>query len=315
MMNDKEILRFVVSMDQDGERIDSLISQLEDSISRNYIQNLISKGSVYLDGKPVKSKNLRVKAGSEIVVQIISEENMEIQPEEIELEIVYEDQDLLVVNKPRGMVIHPGNGNYNKTLVNALKYRYGDNLSNVNGEIRPGIVHRIDKDTSGLLIVVKNNASHESIARQLREHSVTRRYVGLAYDNIKEDELVIDKPIGRDLKNRLRRQVDGSNKKEAVTHVTILERFGRYTLFQAELKTGRTHQIRVHMAYIKHPLVGDTLYGMTKKKQLYQIDGQLLHAKTIGFVHPRTGEYMEFDSKLPEYFTDVLKKQRMAKRG
>lgn len=311
----RKIVRLIVPEEQDGDRLDSAISKLDGSISRNQAQNMIAKGEVCLGEKPALSKKIKVKAGEEILLWFTPEKIEEIIPEEIELNIVYEDEDLLVVNKPRGMVVHPGNGNYTKTLVNGLKFRYGSSLSDLNGEDRPGIVHRIDKNTAGLLIVTKNNESHESIARQLREHSVTRRYIGLAYDNIKEDDLVIDEPIGRDLKNRLRRQVGGSNQKEAITHIHVLERFGRYTLFQAELKTGRTHQIRVHMAYIKHPLVGDTMYGMPKKKQLYQIDGQLLYAKTIGFVHPRTGEYMEFSSDLPEFFTDVLTKLHLVSRG
>lgn len=314
MSDDMKKISLIVPPEQDGERLDSAISKLDCEVSRNLAQNLILKGAVYIEGKPAKSKKVKVKAGEEIFIEFTPEKDEDIRAEEIELNIIYEDDDLLIVNKPRGMVVHPGNGNYTKTLVNGLKFRYGKNLSNLNGEDRPGIVHRIDKDTAGLLIVTKNNKSHESIARQLREHSVTRRYIGLAYDNIKEDDLIIDKPIGRDLKNRLRRQVDGSNPKYAVTQIHVLERFGRYTLFQAELKTGRTHQIRVHMAYIKHPLVGDTLYGMPKKKQLFQIDGQLLYAKTIGFVHPRTGEYMEFNSELPDFFTDVLKKLREASR-
>lgn len=311
----KEKRRLTVTPEQDGDRLDAAISKLDDSISRNFSQNLILKGAVYLGGKPVKSKKIKVKSGDEIYIEFTPEGKEDIRAEDIELNIVYEDEDLMVINKPRGMVVHPGNGNYTKTLVNGLKFRYGNNLSDLNGDDRPGIVHRIDKDTAGLLIVTKNNYAHELIARQLRDHSVTRRYIGLAYDNIKEDDLIIDKTIGRDLKNRLRRQVDGSNPKYAVTHISVLERFGRYTLFQAELKTGRTHQIRVHMAYIKHPLVGDTLYGMPKKKQLYQINGQLLYAKTIGFIHPRTGEYMEFNSELPDLFTDVLTKLREASRG
>ena len=228
------------------------------------------------------------------------------EPQNIPLEILYEDEDVIVVNKPRGMVVHPSAGNWDGTLVNAIMYHCGDSLSSINGAIRPGIVHRIDKDTSGLLMIAKNNKAHESLAEQLRVHSVTREYRALVYDNIREDELTIDIPIGRDERNRLRRAVNGSNPKEAVTHVKVLERYGKYTLIAARLETGRTHQIRVHLSHIKHPLVGDITYG--PKKQIYGLDGQLLHAKTLGFIHPSTGEYMEFDSPLPDYFKDILER-------
>lgn len=302
--------KYIVPVALIGKRLDAVISILDDDISRSRAERLIEAGKVRIDGEPAGSKNLKVDANIEISLEIEHEEAIEVLPENIPLNIVYEDDDVLVVNKPRGMVVHPGNGNYNGTLVNALLAYLGENLSTINGEIRRGIVHRIDKDTSGLLMVAKNNEAHESLAKQLREHTVTRRYIGLALDNIKEDEITIDEPIGRDRNNRLRRQVLGSNMKDAVTHIRILERLGKYTLFEARLETGRTHQIRVHMAYIKHPLVGDTLYGSPAKKQPFHIDGQLLHAKIIGFIHPGTGEYMEFTSELPEYFEEVLKKVR-----
>ena len=220
--------------------------------------------------------------------------------------IVYEDDDLMVVNKPRGMVVHPAIGNYTGTLVNAIMYHAGDRLSSINGVVRPGIVHRIDKDTSGLLVIAKNNKAHESLSAQLKEHSINRRYIALVYDNIVNDNLTIDAPIGRDPRNRLRKKVNGEGERTAVTHVKVLERYGKYTLCEMKLETGRTHQIRVHMAYIKHPLVGDPLYGPAKQPAF--LGGQMLHAKILGFVHPTTGEYMEFEAELPEYFTDNMKR-------
>lgn len=292
------------------KRLDIAISELDENISRSRAEKIIESGKVQIDGDVVISKKSKVKAGSEISIEIEVEEEIEMLPEDIPLDIIYEDEDVIVLNKPRGMVVHPGNGNDTGTLVNALLAYCGDNLSAINGEIRRGIVHRIDKDTSGLIMIAKNDEAHKSLAKQLKEHTVTRKYIGLAVDNIKEDELEIDEPIGRDRNNRMRRQVRGSNMKEAITHIRILERYGRYTLFEARLETGRTHQIRVHMAYIKHPLVGDTLYGSPIKKQPLHLNGQLLHAKVIGFVHPRTGKYMEFDSELPCYFKEALSRLR-----
>ncbi|MBR5230213.1 MAG: RluA family pseudouridine synthase, partial [Firmicutes bacterium] len=219
-----------------------------------------------------------------------------------------EDDDVLVVNKPKGMVVHPAVGNYTGTLVNAIMYHCGDRLSSINGVIRPGIVHRIDKDTSGLLMIAKNNKSHESLSAQLAEHSITRRYVALVHNNFAEDGGTVDAPIGRDPKNRLRMAVTKENSKHAVTHWQVLERLGKYTLIDARLETGRTHQIRVHMAYRNHPLVGDMVYG-PKKPSLTE-DGQMLHAKVLGFIHPSTGQYMEFARPLPDSFEKVLEKLR-----
>ena len=235
-------------------------------------------------------------------------EILSVEPEDIPLDIVYEDEDVLVVNKPRGMVVHPAVGNYTGTLVNAILYHCGERLSSINGVIRPGIVHRIDKDTSGLLMIAKNNMAHESLSAQLAEHSITRRYTALVYHNLSKDTGTVDAPIGRDPKNRLRMAVTTQNSKRAVTHWTVLERFGKYTLIEAKLETGRTHQIRVHMSHIKHPLVGDMVYG--PKKQALTEEGQMLHARVLGFVHPRTGEYMEFERPLPEEFEQVLRKVR-----
>ena len=298
-----------------GSRLDAFLGYNTDELSRSYAVKLIEKGRVTINGKTVTSKKHAVSAGDEIVIDMPEPETLDVQPENIPLEIVYEDDDVLVVNKPRGMVVHPGPGNWTGTLVNAVMYHCGDSLSTINGVIRPGIVHRIDKDTSGLLMIAKNDRAHESLADQLRVHSVTREYTALCCDNISEaeDEITIDVPIGRDDRNRMRRAVYGSAGREAVTHIRVLERFGRYTLIRARLETGRTHQIRVHMAYIHHPLAGDELYGprrQTGKIAGVRVSGQLLHAGTLGFVHPRTGEYMEFHSELPEVFLKVLAELR-----
>jgi len=276
--------------------------------SRSYIQKLIEKGKVSVDGNPCTSKNYKVNEGQQVELLMPEPEILSVEPEDIPLDIVYEDDDVLVVNKPRGMVVHPAVGNYTGTLVNAILYHCGERLSSINGVIRPGIVHRIDKDTSGLLMIAKNNMAHESLSAQLADHSITRRYTALVYHNLTEDQGTVDAPIGRDPKNRLQMAVTPQNSRRAVTHWTVLERFGKYTLIEAKLETGRTHQIRVHMSHIKHPLVGDMVYG--PKKQPLTEDGQMLHARVLGFVHPRTGEYMEFERPLPEAFEQVLRKVR-----
>lgn len=292
-----------------GARLDAFIGYNTDELSRSYAVKLIEQGLVSVAGSPVTSKKYKVNAGDEIAIEMPEPETLDIEAEDIPLEIVYEDDDVAVINKPRGMVVHPGPGNYSGTLVNAIMYHMGDSLSSINGVIRPGIVHRIDKDTSGLLMIAKNNKAHESLAAQLAEHSVTREYTALCYDNIKEDELTIDLPIGRDERNRLRNAVNGASAKEAVTHIKVLERFGKYTLVKAILETGRTHQIRVHMAYMHHPLVGDELYGPRRQSSKIEgiaVSGQLLHAGTLGFVHPSLDMYMEFHSDLPEVFEELL---------
>lgn len=292
-----------------GVRLDAFIGYNTDELSRSYAVKLIEQGLVNVTGSPVTSKKYKVNAGDEIAIEMPEPESLDIEAEDIPLEIVYEDDDVAVINKPRGMVVHPGPGNYSGTLVNAIMYHMGDSLSSINGVIRPGIVHRIDKDTSGLLMIAKNDKAHESLAAQLAEHSVTREYTALCYDNIKEDELTIDLPIGRDERNRLRNAVNGASAKEAVTHIKVLERFGKYTLVKAILETGRTHQIRVHMAYMHHPLVGDELYGPRRQSSKIEgiaVSGQLLHAGTLGFVHPSLDMYMEFHSDLPEVFEEVL---------
>lgn len=295
------IIEIIVDED-DGERIDYYLANKLDEISRSYIQKLIKEGYVKVNSKEVKAKYL-VKQGDEIVVTLPKPKKLDINAEKIPIDIVYEDDDVAVINKPQGMVVHPAPGNYSGTLVNGLLYQL-NSLSNINGVIRPGIVHRIDKDTSGLLMIAKNNLSHKELSKQLKEHSITRRYLALVYGNFKEDKGTIDAPIGRHPIDRKKMAVVDKNGKEAVTHFKVLERFKEYTLVEAKLETGRTHQIRVHMSYIKHPVVGDRIYGV--KKERFNLKGQLLHAKILGFVHPTRKEYMEFNSELPSYFERIL---------
>ena len=307
-MNREKTYSFIIDQDNQSTRIDSVLSLLLPDTSRSFIQKLIEDGNLTVNGKTCTKKKYLTIAGDRVELRIPEPEQLKIEAENIPLEIVYEDDDVLVVNKPKGMVVHPAVGNYTGTLVNAVMYHCGERLSSINGVIRPGIVHRIDKDTSGLLMIAKNDMAHESLSAQLAAHSITRRYTALVYDNLVQDEGIVDAPIGRDPANRLRQAVTEQNAKRAVTHWRVLERFGRYTLIEARLETGRTHQIRVHMAYIKHPLVGDPVYG--PKKQSLTQDGQMLHAGVLGFVHPRTGDYMEFTAPLPVYFTEILQKLR-----
>ncbi len=285
-----------------------MIAGLIDGVSRSHVQGLFDIGGIRVNGQQCTAKNFKISEGDVVEVTIPDPVELNIEAENIPLDIVYEDNDVLVINKPRGMVVHPAVGNMSGTLVNAVMYHCGDRLSSINGVIRPGIVHRIDKDTSGLLMVAKSDRAHISLSKQLYEHTITRKYTALVQDNIKQDSGTIDLPLGRDPKNRLKKAVNGIGAKDAVTHYTVMERYGEYTLVECRLETGRTHQIRVHMAYIKHPLVGDPLYG--SKKQVFDVNGQLLHAGVLGFVHPETGEYMEFTSELPEEFTQVLDKLR-----
>lgn len=293
---------------QKGTRIDLVLSLSLADTSRSFIQKLFEGDNVKVNGEICRLKKYKVQSGDFIEVLIPEPEELNIEAEDIPLEIVYEDQDVLVVNKPKGMVVHPAPGNYSGTLVNGIMHHCGASLSGINGVIRPGIVHRIDKDTSGLLMIAKNDMAHESLSKQLSAHSITRKYQALTYHNFKEEQGTVNAPIGRDPKNRLRMAVTDKSSKKAVTHYRILERFGKYTLIEAQLETGRTHQIRVHMAYLKHPLVGDLVYG--PKKQSISVEGQMLHAKTLGFNHPRTGEYMEFNSQLPDYFSKILDQLR-----
>ncbi|MCI5533791.1 MAG: RluA family pseudouridine synthase [Firmicutes bacterium] len=299
---------FTIDKENQSTRIDSVLSLLLPETSRSFIQKLIEGGNLLLNGQVMTSKKYKTCEGDQVEITVPEPEKLSVEPEDIPLDIVYEDDDVLVVNKPKGMVVHPAVGNYTGTLVNAIMYHCGDRLSSINGVIRPGIVHRIDKDTSGLLMIAKNNKAHESLSKQLAEHSITRRYKALVYNNFAEDSGTVDAPIGRDPKNRLKQAVTEQNSKRAVTHWTVAERFGRYTLIEARLETGRTHQIRVHMAYIKHPLVGDSVYGPAK--QSLASNGQTLHAEVLGFVHPTSGEYMEFRQPLPLEFQNLLERLR-----
>lgn len=299
-------LIFTVDAEFDGERADKFISEVSDGISRSYAARLAGEGRVTSDGKTI-DKKYRVSEDEIITVIVPEPQKISVEPENISLDIFYEDSDLLVINKPQGMVVHPAAGNYSGTLVNALMYHCPDGLSAINGVIRPGIVHRIDKDTSGLLVVAKNNDAHIKLAAQLKERKAVRRYWALVNGNIKEDGGTVNKPIGRSPSDRKKMAVIAGGR-EAVTHYRVLERYGAYTLVECTLETGRTHQIRVHMASLGHSIVGDPVYGI--KKEQFKLNGQLLHAKTIGFVHPTTGEMMEFDSEIPQYFADVLDKLR-----
>ncbi|MEG0772927.1 RluA family pseudouridine synthase [Clostridium sp.] len=299
------IEKFLVSELDIDKRLDLFLSENLEGMSRSYVQGIIEKDAVRVNGKQKKS-NYKMKLNDEISIDIPSPVELQVEPENIPINIVYEDSDVIVVNKPQDMVVHPAPGNYNGTLVNALLYHCKD-LSGINGVIRPGIVHRIDKDTTGILVIAKNDNAHNKLALQLKDHSMTRTYYALVEGNVKSDEGTIDAPIGRHPSDRIKMTVikDG---REAITHFKVLERFGEYTLIQCNLETGRTHQIRVHMAHIGHPLVGDNVYG--RKKQKFKVLGQVLHARKLGFMHPTTGAYIEFDSELPEYFQDLLDKLR-----
>ena len=288
-------------IDNDGIRIDKyLLDKLD--ISRNKIQKLINDNNILVNGKSVKASYI-VRVDDLIECDFLYKEKIDILPEDIPLDIVYEDDDLLVVNKPSGMVVHPAVGNYSHTLVNALMY-HCNNLSQVNGVIRPGIVHRIDAATSGLLLVAKNDMAHVDLAKQISEKSVKREYIALVDGVIKEDTATIDAPIGRDVKNRKKMCVTADNSKDAITNIRVIERYKNSTLITCSLLTGRTHQIRVHMNYIGHSVINDPVYG--SKKLIDPLFGQMLHARKIGFVHPRTHEYMEFSCEPPEKFLDIL---------
>lgn len=289
-----------------NQRIDKYLSAAMESMdySRSYIQKLIKDNLVTVSDTVVKA-NYKVSCGDIICVNVPDPKVLDVKPEDIPLDIIYEDEDLLIVNKPKGMVVHPANGHYSGTLVNALLFHCKDNLSEINGVLRPGIVHRIDMDTTGTLIICKNNATHNSIAEQLKVHSITRRYRGIVHGVIKDDELTVDAPIARS-KNDRKKMAIVPGGREAVTHVKVLKRFKQYTYAEFELETGRTHQIRVHMASIHHPLLGDAVYGPAKCS-IKNLQGQTLHAMTIGFNHPRTGKYMEFSADLPDYFEKLLK--------
>lgn len=298
-------LKFVC--EDKGTRVDLWLSERLEEYSRSYIKKLIDDGMLLVNGEQVKS-NYKLKSKDEVLLRIPDPKPLDVCAEDIEVPILYEDEDIVVVDKPRGMVVHPAAGNYSGTLVNALLGYCGDNLSDINGVIRPGIVHRIDRDTSGVLVVAKNNIAHEKLSEKLKVHDIERVYAALVYGVIAENQGKIDAPIGRHPTDRKKMAVNIKNGKRAVTHFRVLERFKDATYIEVNLETGRTHQIRVHMSYIGYPIIGDTVYG--RKNDRYGINGQALHAKKLGFVHPTRGEYMEFESPLPDYFENLLEELR-----
>ncbi|ETT56634.1 RluA family pseudouridine synthase [Paenibacillus sp. FSL P4-0338] len=299
---ERDVTEWIVAEGNARERIDKYVTEaMEDEISRSQVQLWISSGHVVVNGSPVKA-NYKLNEGDKVTVTVPEPEVTDLIAQDIPLDVAYEDSDVIVVNKVRGMVVHPAVGHPSGTLVNALMYHCKD-LSGINGEIRPGIVHRIDKDTSGLIMAAKNDASHASLSAQLKEHSVTRRYIAVVHGNLSHDKGTVDAPIGRDPHDRKLYTVTEKNSKRSVTHFTVLERFGDCTLLELQLETGRTHQIRVHMKFIGHPLVGDPIYGRSKGTTM---NGQALHAAVLGFVHPSTGEYKEFSAPIPADMEELL---------
>lgn len=303
--------RFQITEEYEGERLDKGLSLLIDSLSRSFVSKLIKDNKVFVNEKPAKS-SYQLKTDDEVVFELPPSQEPDILAENIPLDVLYEDKDVIVINKPKGMVVHPAAGHYSGTLVNALMYHCGHELSGINGVMRPGIVHRIDMDTTGSLIVCKNDKAHNAIAAQLKEHSINRRYHAICYGVLKEDEGTVNKPIGRHPVERKKMAVDERNGKEAVTHYKVIERFKDFTYVECKLETGRTHQIRVHMASIGHPLLGDEVYAGNRKSS-FKTNGQTLHAKILGFVHPESGEYVETDAPLPEYFETILDRLRKSK--
>lgn len=300
-----ELYDWTIDPADEGERIDKFLSETSEDWSRSQIQKWIKEGHLEVNGEIVKG-NYRLSADDELKLKVPPPVELQVQPQAMDLEIVFEDQDVVVIDKPRGIVVHPGAGHYTGTLVNGLLAHCHD-LSGINGVLRPGIVHRIDKDTSGLLMVAKNDKAHMSLAEQLKEHTVNRKYIALVHGEIPHETGTIDAPIGRDPKNRQQMAIVFERGKNAVTHFAVMERFNQYTLIELKLETGRTHQIRVHMKYIGYPLVGDPKYG---PKNPFQINGQALHAAVLGFIHPRTEEYMEFSSDLPDDMVEVIQQLR-----
>ncbi len=301
------LVKEFVSDNENEIRIDVFLNNHIEELSRTYIQKLIKDGYASVNGKPIKN-NFKLKPLDKVKLNIPETSEPDIIGEDIQLDIVYEDDDVILINKPKNMVVHPAPGHYSGTLVNALM-NHCKNLSGINGVLRPGIVHRIDMDTTGIIIACKNDLAHKFISEQLKVHSIKRKYKAVVHGNLKEDEGVIDKPIGRHDIDRKKMSVNAKHSKQAITHYKVIERFKSATLIECELETGRTHQIRVHMASINHPLYGDSVYGYDKEK--YQLDGQVLHAETLGFVHPTTKEYMEFNVEIPEYFKELLRKLRL----
>ena len=300
---------YVVDEANDGVRIDKYLALLMEECSRSYIQKIIGDQSVCVNGKAVKA-NFKIHTGDAVMIELPDPVILDIQPENIPLDILYEDQDILIINKPKDMVVHPAPGHYTGTLVNAVMYHCGEDLSTINGVLRPGIVHRIDKDTTGVLVICKNDRAHRAIAEQLSVHSITRAYYAIVYNNIKEDEGTVDAPIGRMDADRKKMGINHKNGRHAVTHYRVLERFGKYTYIECRLETGRTHQILVHKASIGHTLLWDTHDGPSKDP--FKLEGQALHAKLLGFIHPSTGQYVEFESPLPPYFTALLDRLRQS---
>ena len=294
-------LKFIVTKKKKKKRLDAYVSSLKDNISRSNAQKLIKNNKIFVNGKNVK-ESYKVKENDEIRIIIEEPKKSSLKPENIPLDIIYEDNDIIVINKPKGMVVHPGNGNHEGTLVNAV-LAYAKDLSGIGGELRPGIVHRIDKDTSGLIIVAKNDKAHKNLSEEIKNHEVTKIYTCLVRGNISEDDATIDMPIGRDKNDRKKMAVTEDGKK-AITHFRVLKRYGNYTLLRVKIDTGRTHQIRVHMAKIGHPIIGDEVYSNGKNE--FNVHGQMLHSTYLKFKHPVTGKELELEAPLPQYFQDVL---------
>ena len=305
-MQTQNLMKFEIEEEFDDIRIDRVLASYLSDLSRTYIQKLIAGGRVTINGTPLKA-NYKVSFGEEVTVDLPEPETLQVKPENIPLDILYEDADVIVVNKPKNMVVHPAAGHYTGTLVNALLYHCKDSLSGINGIMRPGIVHRIDKDTTGALVVCKNDIAHQHVAAQLKEHSITRRYEAICYQPFQELTGRIEGPIGRHPQERTKMAINYKNGKDAITNYTVLENLGgKYAHIECRLETGRTHQIRVHMSSIHHPLLGDTVYGPAKDP--FSLEGQTLHAKVLGFLHPTKNEYMEFEAPTPDYFNKLLQK-------
>ena len=296
---------FTIETDDVNKRVDVFLNEEMEDVSRSALQKNIEKGNITVNGEKI-SKNYKLRLGDIVEAELPPPENIDIVPEDIPLDIMYEDDDLIVINKPQNMVVHPAPGHYTGTLVNALMFHCGDNLSGINGVLRPGIVHRIDKDTSGVLVIAKSDLAHKGLSEQLAEHSMKRVYNAIVYNSFSEESGTVDRNIDRSKNDRKKMAVVMQGGRNAVTHYKVIEKLGKYTCVELQLETGRTHQIRVHMSYIGHPLLGDPVYG--PKKCPFNLNGQVLHAKVLGFIHPRTGEYMEFNSELPDYFSSLIER-------
>lgn len=296
---------FTIETDDVNKRVDVFLNEEMEDVSRSALQKNIEKGNITVNGEKI-SKNYKLRLGDIVEAELPPPENIDIVPEDIPLDIMYEDDDLIVINKPQNMVVHPAPGHYTGTLVNALMFHCGDNLSGINGVLRPGIVHRIDKDTSGVLVIAKSDLAHKGLSEQLAEHSMKRVYNAIVYNSFSEESGTVDRNIDRSKNDRKKMAVVMQGGRNAVTHYKVIGKLGKYTWVELQLETGRTHQIRVHMSYIGHPLLGDPVYG--PKKCPFNLNGQVLHAKVLGFIHPRTGEYMEFNSKLPDYFSSLIER-------